>query len=242
MRVLRNVPVFALLVAVMAAAQNRPVDTFRTKSGPVKLTVIRHASLMLEAGGQVVHVDPWSQGNYDGLPPADLILLTDIHGDHLDPKALARVKKASTVIIAPPAAAETVKDATVLRNGESKTVGKWKIEAVPMYNEKRGPAPGKLFHDKGRGNGYVVTYGGMRFYISGDTEGTPEMRALKNIDVAFLCMNLPYTMPPEEAAAAAKAFHPKVVYPYHYRGSDVKAFEKALAGSGIEVRLRDWYY
>lgn len=242
MRVLRNVPVFALLVAVTAAAQNRPVDTFQTKSGPVKLTVIRHASLMLEAGGQVVHVDPWSQGNYDGLPPADLILLTDIHGDHLDPKALARVKKASTVIIAPPAAAETVKDATVLRNGESKTVGKWKIEAVPMYNEKRGPAPGKLFHDKGRGNGYVVTYGGMRFYISGDTEGTPEMRALKNIDVAFLCMNLPYTMPPEEAAAAAKAFHPKVVYPYHYRGSDVKAFEKALAGSGIEVRLRDWYY
>ncbi|MBV6432281.1 MAG: hypothetical protein IANPNBLG_02423 [Bryobacteraceae bacterium] len=242
MRVLRNVPVFALLVAMTAAAQNRPVDTFQTKSGPVKLTVIRHASLMLEAGGQVVHVDPWSQGNYDGLPPADLILLTDIHGDHLDPKALARVKKASTVIIAPPAAAETVKDATVLRNGESKTVGKWKIEAVPMYNEKRGPAPGKLFHDKGRGNGYVVTYGGMRFYISGDTEGTPEMRALKNIDVAFLCMNLPYTMPPEEAAAAAKAFHPKVVYPYHYRGSDVKAFEKALAGSGIEVRLRDWYY
>lgn len=242
MRVLRNLPLLLLLAASVAAAQNRPVDTFQTKSGPLKLTVIRHASLMLEAGGQVVHVDPWSQGNYDGLPQADLILITDIHGDHLDPKALAKVKKASTVIIAPAAAAETVKEATVLHNGESKTVGKWKIEAVPMYNEKRGPAPGKFFHDKGRGNGYIVTYGGMRFYISGDTEGTPEMRALKNIDVAFLCMNLPYTMPPEEAAAAAKAFHPKLVYPYHYRGSDVKAFESALAGSGIEVRLRDWYY
>lgn len=242
MRVLRNLPLLLLLAAAVAVSQNRPVDTFQTKSGPLKLTVIRHASLMLEAGGQVVHVDPWSQGNYDGLPQADLILLTDVHGDHLDPKALAKVKKASTVIIAPAAVAETVKEAAVLHNGESKTVGNWKIEAVPMYNEKRGPAPGKLFHDKGRGNGYIVTYGGMRFYISGDTESTPEMRALKNIDVAFLCMNLPYTMPPEEAAAAAKAFHPKVVYPYHYRGSDVKAFESALAGSGIEVRLRDWYY
>src|SRR5439155_17729204 len=96
-----------------------------------------------------------------------------------------------------------------------------------MYNLKRGPSEGKLYHDKGRGNGYVVTYGGKRFYISGDTEGVPEMKALKNIDVAFVCMNLPYTMPPEEAAEAVRAFKPKVVYPYHYRGSDVKAFESA---------------
>ena len=115
-----------------------------------------------------------------------------------------------------------------------------------MYNMKRGPEPGKLFHDKGRGNGYVLTYGGKRFYISGDTEGIPEMRALKNIDVAFVCMNLPYTMTVEEAADAVKAFHPKVVYPYHYRGtqgmSDTKAFAQALAGTGIDVRLIDWYY
>jgi L-ascorbate metabolism protein UlaG (beta-lactamase superfamily) len=100
---------------------------------------------------------------------------------------------------------------------------------------------GKLFHDKGRGNGYVLTYGGKRFYFSGDTEGVPEMRALKNIDVAFVCMNLPYTMPPDEAAEAVKAFHPKIVIPYHYRGSDLSVFQKGLAGTGIEVRLLDWY-
>ena len=110
-----------------------------------------------------------------------------------------------------------------------------------MYNLTRGPAPGKLYHDKGRGNGYVITYGGLRMYVAGDTENIPEMRALKNIDVAFVPMNLPYTMTPEEAAAAVKAFKPKIVYPYHYQGTDLKAFETALNGSGIEVRLRDWY-
>ena len=106
----------------------------------------------------------------------------------------------------------------------------------------RGPAPGKLYHEKGRGNGYVLTYGGKRFYISGDTENIPEMRALKDIDVAFVCMNLPYTMTPEEAAEAVKAFRPKAVFPYHSRGSNLAAFEKALAGTGIDVRIRDWYY
>ena len=117
----------------------------------------------------------------------------------------------------------------------------WTIEAIPAYNLKRGPAPGKLFHDKGRGNGYVLTYRGKRFYFSGDTEGVPEMRALKNIDVAFVCMNLPYTMPPEEAADAVQAFHPKIVIPYHYRGSDLAVFQKGLEGTGIEVRLLEWY-
>jgi L-ascorbate metabolism protein UlaG (beta-lactamase superfamily) len=129
-----------------------------------------------------------------------------------------------------------------MNNGQTKTIGAWNIEAVPMYNLKRGPSEGKFFHDKGRGNGYILTYGGMRFYIAGDTEGVPEMRALKNIDVAFVPMNLPYTMPPDEAADAVRAFHPKIVYPYHYRGSDLKVFEKAMEGSGVEVRVRDWYY
>jgi L-ascorbate metabolism protein UlaG (beta-lactamase superfamily) len=127
-----------------------------------------------------------------------------------------------------------------LLNGEKVPWGAFTVEAVPMYNMVRGPAPGKFFHTKGRGNGYIVTYGGTRIYISGDTEATPEMRALQNIDVAFLCMNTP-TMTPEEAADAAKAFHPKVAIPYHYRGSDPAVFQKALAGTGIEVRLLDWY-
>ncbi len=228
--------------AVAMAAPSRPVETFATKEGPVKITAIRHASMMIEAGGQVMHIDPWSQGNYEGLPQADVVLITDIHGDHMDPKALPAVRKDSTIVVAPQAVAQTVTGATVLANGEKKQIGKWSIEAIPMYNEKRGPAPGKLYHDKGRGNGYVISYGGLRIYVSGDTEGVAEMRALKNIDVAFLTMNLPYTMPPEEAAEAAKAFHPKVVYPYHYRESDLSVFEKALAGTGIDVRIRNWYY
>ncbi|HVT92264.1 MAG TPA: MBL fold metallo-hydrolase [Bryobacteraceae bacterium] len=225
-----------------AAAADRPVEIFATSRGEVRITPIRHASMMIEAGGKVIFVDPWSEGSFDGLPQADLILLTDIHGDHFDTKAIAKVKKAETDIIAPPVVAEKLLGAKVLRNGGSTAWGGWKIDAVPMYNMKRGPAPGKFYHDKGRGNGYVLGYGGKRFYIAGDTEGTPEMRALKNIDVAFIPMNLPYTMPPEEAAEAVRAFHPKVVYPYHYRGSDLKVFADALKGSGIDVRIRDWYY
>jgi L-ascorbate metabolism protein UlaG (beta-lactamase superfamily) len=218
----------------------KAVEEFKTSAGTLKITPIQHASLMIEAGGQVVYVDP-AQGTYDGLPKADVILLTDIHGDHLVPGMIDKVKKAGTTIIAPAAVAATVKDATVMKNGETKKLGAWTIEAIPMYNLTRGPAAGQLYHDKGRGNGYVVTYGGMRFYFSGDTENIPEMRALKNIDVAFVCMNLPYTMTPQEAVDAVKGFHPKIVYPYHYMGTDLKVFEAGLKGSGTEVRLRDWY-
>ncbi|MGA2184506.1 MAG: MBL fold metallo-hydrolase [Bryobacteraceae bacterium] len=228
-------------VLLLLAAGARETDTFATAAGPVRITPIHHASFLIEAGGKAIHVDPWGQGNYDGLPKADLILLTDIHGDHLDPAQIAKLSTPGTVVIAPAAVAETITTAKVLRNGQSTTWAGWTIEAIPMYNMKRGPAPGKFFHDKGRGNGYVLTYGGKRFYIAGDTEGIPEMRALKNIDVAFVPMNLPYTMPPEEAADAVRAFHPAVVYPFHYRGSDLTVFSRALAGTGIEVRIRNWY-
>jgi L-ascorbate metabolism protein UlaG (beta-lactamase superfamily) len=229
----------ALTFALAASAAGKP-EEFKTSAGTLTITPIQHASLMIQAGGQVIHVDP-AQGNFDGLPAADLILITDIHGDHLSAPTIAKVKKASTVIIAPDAVAKSVAGATVLRNGETKKVGAWTIEAIPMYNLTRGPSSGQLYHDKGRGNGYVITYGGLRIYIAGDTENIPEMRALKNIDVAFVPMNLPYTMTPQEAAEAVKAFKPKVVYPYHYMGSDLKAFEAALNGSGVEVRIRDWY-
>lgn len=225
---------FAILAVFAAAAfAARTAEEFKTSAGTLKITPIQHASLMIEAGGQVIQVDP-AQGNFDGLPPADLVLVTDIHGDHFSAANINKVKKANATVIAP--AAVQFPGTTVLKNGETKTIGAWTIEAVPMYNIKR-----TQYHDKGRGNGYVITYGGLRIYIAGDTEGTPEMRALKNIDVAFVPMNLPYTMPPEEAADAVKAFHPKVVYPYHYMGSDLKVFENALKGSGIEVRIRDWY-
>ena len=225
---------------VAATAFGAASENFSTSAGTLQLTPIQHASLMIQAGGKVLYVDP-AQGKYDGLPQADYILLTDIHGDHLAPAILNKLKKADTVIVAPKAVAAQVSGAKVLSNGEKTTVGPFAVEAVPMYNLTRGPSAGQLYHDKGRGNGYIVTYGGKRFYFSGDTEVTPEMKALKNIDVAFVCMNLPYTMTPQEAAEGVRAFHPAIVYPYHYMGSDLNAFAKALEGSGIEVRNRNWY-
>lgn len=232
-----------LLFTVSLCAQTRPApEVFKTNAGGLKILPIRHASLMIEAGGKVIHVDPWSQGNFDGLPKADIVLVTDIHGDHMDAKAIAQVSKAGTRIVTCKAVAEKVGEATVIANGESTSIGDFKFEAVPMYNEKRGPSEGKFFHDKGRGNGYVVSYGGLRVYIAGDTEGHAEMRALKNIDVALIPMNLPYTMTPEEAADAVKVFKPKVAIPYHYRESDTKIFADALKSTGIDVRLINWYY
>jgi L-ascorbate metabolism protein UlaG (beta-lactamase superfamily) len=159
----------------------------------------------------------------------------------MDLDAVKAVSKPGTEVLAPQAVVQTVTSAKPIANRETQTWQNWTIQAIAAYNLKRGPSPGKLFHDKGRGNGYVLTYGDKRFYFSGDTEGVPEMRALQNIDVAFVCMNLPYTMPPDEAADAVKAFHPRIVIPYHYRGSDLSVFQKALEGSGIEIRLLDWY-
>ncbi|MBI1353991.1 MAG: MBL fold metallo-hydrolase [Acidobacteria bacterium] len=236
MRMLAALPLLVCLAAPVWAA-----DTLSTSAGGVKITPVRHGTVLLEIGGKAWYVDPWSQADFSSLPKADVILITDVHGDHMDPEAIAKIRKPSTVIVAPAAVAQTVTDAKTLANGKSMTLEGVKIEAIPMYNLQRGPEPGKLFHDKGRGNGYVLNVGGKRIYFSGDTEVTPEMKALKNIDVAFVCMNLPYTMPPDEAAAGVKAFAPKVVYPYHYRGSDLAVFENALKGSGIEVRLRGWY-
>lgn len=229
---------FLLAAALTAMGQSQ---TFDTSAGPVKITPLNHASTLIEAGGKTIYLDPAKPAKFDGRPKADLVLITDIHGDHMDPDSIKDVSKAETEIFAPPAVVRTVTAAKPIANGETKTWGAWTIEAIPAYNLKRGPEAGKLFHDKGRGNGYVLTYGGKRTYFSGDTEGVPEMRALKNIDVAFICMNLPYTMPPDEAADAVKAFHPKIVIPYHYRGSDLSVFQKGLEGTGIEVRLLEWY-
>jgi L-ascorbate metabolism protein UlaG (beta-lactamase superfamily) len=233
--------VLGVLVGLTLVGHAAQTQTFPTADGPVKITPLNHASTLIEAGGKTIYLDPVKPAKLAGLPKADLILITDIHGDHMDPGSIQEISRADTDILAPPAVVETVTSAKPLANGESKTWQKWTIEAIPAYNIKRGPSAGKLFHDKGRGNGYILTYGGQRFYFSGDTEGVPEMRALKNIDVAFVCMNLPYTMPPDEAADAVKAFHPKVVIPYHYRGSDLSVFQKALQGTGIEVRLLEWY-
>jgi L-ascorbate metabolism protein UlaG (beta-lactamase superfamily) len=243
MRILLAVLCCAFVVSIGTAVARAAAEpqVFDTSAGPVKITPLNHASTLIEAAEKVIYLDPAKPVKFSGLPKADLILITDIHGDHMDPDSIKEITKPGTEIISSPAVAHTVTAAKPIANGETKTWQAWTIEAIPAYNVKRGPSPGKLFHDKGRGNGYVLTYGGKRFYFSGDTEDVPEMRALKNIDVAFVCMNLPYTMPPEEAADAVKAFHPKIVIPYHYRGSDLAVFKKGLEGTGIEVRLLDLY-
>lgn len=218
-----------------------PAQVFKTAAGPVEITPIFHATAMIKAGGDTIYIDPAHPGDITGLHPAGLILITDIHPDHLDVADIAALSGPNTEVVAPAAVLETVKNAKALANGESLEWHKWKITAVPMYNLKHTMPNGTPFHPKGRGNGYVLTYGGKRFYFAGDTEGTPEMRSLQDIDVAFIPMNLPYTMTPEEAADAVKAFKPKVVIPYHYRGQETQKFADALKGSGIEVRLLDWY-
>jgi len=222
------------------AASAPASDIFETSAGPLKVHPVHHGTLWLEVNSKIVWVDPWSEGKLDG-PKADVVLITDIHQDHFDEAGLAAVRGPDAVIVAPRVVAEKVPGAVVLANGERHDLGFMQVEAVPMYNLERGPEPGAFYHEKGRGNGYVLTVGDTRVYLSGDTECTPEMQALADIDVAFVCMNLPYTMTPGEAAGCVAKFKPKVVYPYHYRDSKLDELERGLAGSGVEVRRRAWY-
>jgi L-ascorbate metabolism protein UlaG (beta-lactamase superfamily) len=178
---------------------------------------------------------------FDGLPRATLILITDEHDDHLDPKATEALRGPATQVVGPAVVAARVPGTVTMANGERRTIGDIAIEAVPMYNLRPEPGFTEVFHVKGRGNGYLLTIAGTKIYVAGDTACTPEMRALRGVDVAFLPMNPPATMSPEEAADCAKAFRPTIVYPYHSFGSDVAVFARALDGSGIDVRVRDWY-
>ena len=235
----------ALSAALLHAAAASAQSTVAATGGNITITPIQHASVQVEQAGKVIQVDP-AQGDFTKAKPADLILVTDIHGDHLNPDLIAKVRKPGAPVVMPAAVqseagAKIPAPIEVLANGQTKTVAGVTIEAVPMYNLQRGPSAGQLFHTKGRGNGYILALGGKRVYFAGDTECVPEIKALKNIDVAFMPMNLPYTMPPSEAAECVKAFKPKIVYPYHFQGQKPEEFEAALKGSGIEVRILNWY-
>ena len=227
-------------VAGFAGAMGLARDVLKTSGGDLAITCIGHGSLMLTYGGKVIQVDPWLKMNsYDNLPKADLILITHQHRDHLDPAAVAKLSKKGTIIIANQAAAEQLGKGRVMKNGDTAKVLGLKIESVPAYNIKHMRSPGVPFHPKGEGNGYVITFGDKSVYIAGDTENTPEMKALKNIDVAFLPMNLPYTMTPGMAADAAKGFKPKILYPYHFGETDTNRLVELLKGqTEIEVRIR----
>lgn len=231
----------ALLGAAHAGAARFASDTLKTASGAVRLTFIGHGTLMIEYGATVIHIDPVSQyADYSLLPKADYILVTHAHGDHLDLQAIASLRKENTRIIAAAVCREKLPEALILKNGEKKAFGELVVEAVPAYNIKNLRPNGAPFHPKGEGNGYVIANSGLRIYVAGDTEVTPEMQALANIDVAFLPMNLPYTMTPAMVAEAALAFRPHILYPYHYGDSDVQQLVKLLEKEkAIEVRIRE---
>lgn len=235
------------LVAGMGAAL-AAADTIPATGGDIRVTPIMHASVQIEYAGIVIQVDPYSKGDLSRALPADLIVVTDIHGDHMDPPAIAKLRKPGARVVMPAAvqreSAGAIPDPiVVMANGETRTVLGATIEAVPMYNiPAAGQDPSQVRHTKGRGNGYIVTLGGKRLYFAGDTGCTPEMRALKNIDAAFLPMNPPNTMLPSEAAECARAFKPKIAYPYHYRGQKPEDFAAALKDTAVEVRiLSGWY-
>ena len=217
-------------------------DTIETASDPLSITFIGHGTLMMQYAGKVIHIDPWTKlADYSKLPKADIILITHDHFDHLDAKAVEQIRKDTTGIIVPKACAETVSSRTILTNDDSISLFKdVTVKAIPAYNMVHTRPDGAPYHPKGRGNGYVIDFKGTRVYVAGDTENTPEMKALKDIDIAFLPMNLPYTMTPEMVAEAAKAFKPKILYPYHYGQTDVSQLTKLMANqTETEVRIRN---
>jgi L-ascorbate metabolism protein UlaG (beta-lactamase superfamily) len=214
------------------------------------ITPFAGASVQIEYGTTVVHVDPWSRGDYSGAKPADLVLVTDTPGDHLDPDLIASLRKPGAPVVVSDSPEEArdegsrdrllqVPDATVMDNGDRLSLAGIEIEAVPMYDI----IPGDPFHAKGEGNGYILTFGDTRVYLAGVTECTPEMREIRDVDIAFVPMNLPHgRMPPSEAAECVKLIRPRAVYPYHYREQPIQDFVDALADDpDIEVRIHDWY-
>ena len=241
---------FALLLSltlVLAHAQMPAPDKVEVKGGELTIQPITHATLVLSYKNKNFYIDPTGgAAAFTGLASPDVIIITDIHGDHFDVKTIEAINKNNTVLVAPQAVADKLpatfdkQKLVVLKNGDETKQSGITIAAMPMYNL---PEAADAMHTKGRGNGYVLTIGDKRIYISGDTEDIPEMRSLKNIDIAFVCMNLPYTMDVNQAAQGVLAFNPKIVYPYHYRGQDVNTF-KTLVNTGnknIDVRLRAWY-
>ena len=234
--------------AIAKEDQDAAIDpvALETGAGPLRLQVIEHASFVATWNGHTLYVDPVGDpARYAGLPAPDVILITHAHQDHFAPDTLAALETRHAVVVMPEAVNEKMKENIgaqhiVLKNGAQTTVHDIPVQAVPAYNL---PASPDAHHPKGWGNGYVLTLADKRVYISGDTEGVPAMRNLDNIDLAFVCMNLPYTMDTEQAADAVLDFKPTIVYPYHYRGQDIDDFERRVtrADPDIEVRRRDWY-
>ena len=229
-------------IALAFLSSDYEEDIIPTSEGDLKITCIGHGTLMFTFDEKIIHIDPvFRYADYTKMPKADLILVTHEHGDHLDDVAIQDLMKEGTAIICTSKCLDriNIKGSTVMKNGDNKILQGIAIEAVPAYNIKHMRSENNPFHPKGEGNGYILTFGDKRIYVAGDTENTPEMKALTNIDVAFLPMNLPYTMTPEMVADAAKAFKPKILYPYHFGNTDTSQLVDLLKDTPeIEVRIR----
>ncbi len=225
---------------VLAAQENFETDIIKTSKGDLKIHFIGHGTLRFNFGGNDIHIDPWSKlADYSKMPKADLILLTHEHRDHLDQKAIEMLRAEKTAIVLTKTCSNVVKEGIIINNGDVKVVKGLEIEAVPAYNIVHMRSEGVPFHPKGVGNGYIIKFGDKRVYVAGDTENTPEMKKLEGIDIAFLPMNLPYTMTPEMVADASKAFKPKILYPYHYGKTDTSKIIELLKDlKQIEMRMR----
>jgi len=228
-------------MALSVSGQAIPVvDKINTSAGVVEMYFVGHGSLIFSVNGYFIYIDPVrSAGKYDNLAKADIILVTHEHGDHLDPQLISTLRKDATVMYSSVAAATSVSWAHPMKAGDKKTINNIEVLAVPAYNIVNLRAPGQPFHPKGAGIGFVITIGDAKIYVAGDTENIPEMKELKNINVAFLPMNLPYTMTPEMVADAAKSFNPKILYPYHFGNTNTDLITNLLKDSGIEVRIRN---
>jgi len=216
------------------------MDTLSTLGGDLEIVFLGHGSLLFRYGEQTIYVDPFGRvANYALLPKADVIFITHDHQDHLDPEALDHVRIENTIVVHAGVCEGMVDGGITMRNGDVTTVNGLTVEAVPAYNVLHMRENGNPFHPCGDGNGYVIGFADMRVYVAGDTENTPEMKAIRDIDVAFLPMNLPYTMTPEMVSDAARAIEPKILYPYHYGSTDTSRLVELLAGSDIDVRIRE---
>ena len=227
------------LLTMLTQAQNFEKDIISTSSGNLSITFLGHGTLYFEFEGKVIHIDPVSDyANYKNLPKADLILVTHHHSDHLDSIAIETLWKSTTELVLTETCFEKMQKGIVMKNGNEKEVAGFPISAVPAYNILHKRENGEPFHPKGIGNGYIIGFGDKAVYIAGDTENIPEMNEMEGIDIAFLPMNLPYTMTPEMTADAAKKIKPKILYPYHYGNSDVNELIYLLNNQNIEIRIR----
>lgn len=231
---------FFIFSSFLIAQNQFETDTISTSSGSLKITFIAHGTLMFDFNNLIIHVDPVSRyTDYSIMPKADIILVTHHHGDHLDSKAIELLKKQDTDLIYTETCSKQLNAGIVMKNGDSKIFKGIKIEAVPAYNIIHKNENGIPFHIKGECNGYVITFGNKKIYVAGDTENIPEMKNLKKIDIAFLPMNLPYTMTPQMVADAVKKFNPKILYPYHFGSTDTNELIKLLKDEkNCEIRIR----